>query len=90
MKLTETQHKIVHLVSGWNIRTLRMEREQSLRKVAGILGISPTYLSRIERAGEKTQVSTLLALKLIAYEEGREWTTKSYEELIKGSICHKR
>ena len=34
---------------GATIRTLREEQQISLRKFAGKVGISPTYLSKIER-----------------------------------------
>ncbi|MFC3997493.1 helix-turn-helix domain-containing protein [Nocardiopsis sediminis] len=47
---------------GARIRALRMERGLSLRKVAGLLGISPSALSQIERGKMRPSVTRLYAI----------------------------
>ncbi len=54
---------------GETIRELRMAQNKGLRETAGLIGISPAYLSRIERAKEpppKPDIIKKIALILAA------------------------
>lgn len=67
--VTRTIKPIFH-VAGDRLRSLRQERRVGLRELARRLGVSATYLSRIETSEATTAVGAELAARLIAWEKG--------------------
>ena len=67
MKPIDTEITEKHYVNG---QQLRAARWKSLRETAKDLGISPTYLSKIENS-ERAKISKELAERLWEYLEGK-------------------
>ena len=60
-------HCTAHLMAGANIRAVRKSKGLSLRYMADAVGISPMYLSDIERGNRRVRIADGVGKRIAEY-----------------------